>query len=978
MSVSDGQVANASTFNGAFVSKTSDSVVISKIDLNNTDPASGSAITNIQKKMNDNTTAIDDHVADSVDAHDASAISYDNATSGLSATESQAAIDEIDSNLDSHITETTGAHASSAISYDNGVSGLTAIEVKSAIDELESLVSTAQSTADAAIPSSEKGAVNGVAELDGTGKVPASQLPTNLMQYQGNWDASTNSPTLTSGVGTQGDVYRVSVAGTTNLDGITDWQVGDWAAYNGTAWEKSDNTDQVTSVAGKQGAVTLTAGDIANVPLGNLSSSDVQNALDELQGDIDTLQSKQDPISGTSNEIVVASDIVGIADDPVLPGQGSVTIPKGTTAQRSGTPVDGMFRYNSDDNTFEGYSNSAWGPIGGAGGVGGGLDAFLSENFSSTTSSDFSTGKNATFLGGGTLGGVISDETTSPLEGATSIKYVAGASSQYDYLASPVITLDERQKAHDCGMNFYFTWDGSVDVQVVVWDVTNSQNLLTTLDVVETKSGATRYSASFYPPSSCASIRYGFHFINTPTSGDILIFDCVELSTNPFVYKNLVETNSISLAGNDGRAVTADTESVPFSNVISTSSTGWTSGSDGSTPTNGNYYTVQNNNSSVHIETGIFWSGLAPSSLKLFKNGSEYKRIQATDAANTLLEGSYRSGKGEFAAGDKLAIVSGASVTLLNSNALHYLTIYEQWETEHVVTPAKSGTEYYEMSTGALNFWDSTGDSYTFDISQNPLTDSKYVEWNDTTQTRLVAKENTVVDVAISGVPATNSSVYVYNSSGAVISRQYVAGLADTTVNANVKLAKGDYIYFRQNNGSSRYGGISITARPAEVTFMAAVPTVKTAILKDKQTSGTSGGSTSANTVQTRVLNTIEGDSEIVSLSSNQFTLSSGTYLIKGQAPVYLVDRHQLFLYDIDNTTYIADGESCYTSSAGSDQGLATVSHKLTITNPTTFELRHWTQTAQAGNGLGVASDNHASNPQSNEVYAKVEIQKIR
>ena len=35
-------------------------------------------------------------------------------------------------------------------------------------------------------------------------------------------------PTLASGVGTQGHYYIVSVAGTTNLDGVTDWQVGDW------------------------------------------------------------------------------------------------------------------------------------------------------------------------------------------------------------------------------------------------------------------------------------------------------------------------------------------------------------------------------------------------------------------------------------------------------------------------------------------------------------------------------------------------------------------------------------------------------------------------------------------------------------------------------------------------------------------------------------------------------------------------------
>lgn len=87
------------------------------------------------------------------------------------------------------------------------------------------------------------GAANGVASLDSTGKVPTSQLPAmGDLNYQGAWNASTNTPTLASGVGTKGYYYVVSVAGSTNLDGITDWVAGDWAVFNGTVWQKVDNT----------------------------------------------------------------------------------------------------------------------------------------------------------------------------------------------------------------------------------------------------------------------------------------------------------------------------------------------------------------------------------------------------------------------------------------------------------------------------------------------------------------------------------------------------------------------------------------------------------------------------------------------------------------------------------------------------------------------------------------------------------------
>ena len=127
--------------------------------------------------------------------------------------------------------------------------------------QLASTISDFDTAADARI-TTQKGAANGLATLDGSGKVPASQLDLDSVDYQGTWNATTNSPSISDGVGTKGYYYVVSVAGTTTIDGENDWQTGDWIIFNGTVWEKSDHTDQVTSVAGKQGAVTLATGDI--------------------------------------------------------------------------------------------------------------------------------------------------------------------------------------------------------------------------------------------------------------------------------------------------------------------------------------------------------------------------------------------------------------------------------------------------------------------------------------------------------------------------------------------------------------------------------------------------------------------------------------------------------------------------------------------------------------------------------------------
>jgi len=146
---------------------------------------------------------------------------------------------------------------------------------------------TSTMTANATIPNTDitglgtastkdAGVANGVATLDNSGTVPISQLPAAVigaLSYQGTWNASTNTPTLTSSVGTKGYYYVVNVAGSTNLNGITDWQVGDWAVYNGSAWQKIDNTDAVTSVNGYTGTVNLTYTDVGAFPATSTTGS---------------------------------------------------------------------------------------------------------------------------------------------------------------------------------------------------------------------------------------------------------------------------------------------------------------------------------------------------------------------------------------------------------------------------------------------------------------------------------------------------------------------------------------------------------------------------------------------------------------------------------------------------------------------------------------------------------------------------------
>jgi hypothetical protein len=86
---------------------------------------------------------------------------------------------------------------------------------------------------------------------------------TGGLNYQGTWNASTNTPALASGVGTKGFLYVVGVAGTTTLDGNSSWNVGDFANFNGTVWQRIPaQSSAVASFNTRTGAVTLNSTDV--------------------------------------------------------------------------------------------------------------------------------------------------------------------------------------------------------------------------------------------------------------------------------------------------------------------------------------------------------------------------------------------------------------------------------------------------------------------------------------------------------------------------------------------------------------------------------------------------------------------------------------------------------------------------------------------------------------------------------------------
>jgi len=80
-------------------------------------------------------------------------------------------------------------------------------------------------------------------------------------------------------------------------------------------------------------------------------------------------------LTGTASQISitnpngVGNPVFSIANDPVMPGNGSMTIPVGTTGQQPVASAIGMIRYDTTQGGFFGYSGSGWNQFSLSGGV---------------------------------------------------------------------------------------------------------------------------------------------------------------------------------------------------------------------------------------------------------------------------------------------------------------------------------------------------------------------------------------------------------------------------------------------------------------------------------------------------------------------------------------------------------------------------------------------------------------------------------
>jgi hypothetical protein len=506
-----------------------------------------------------------------------------------------------------------------------------------------------------------------------------------------------------------------------------------------------------------------------------------------------------------------------VSADPSSPKDGELQLSDGTHRAK------GYYRYD--------LAATTWNSLGGGGG---GLDIFYTENLESTKAADFITGSASIpdAAGTGLLDGTLSDETAAPIAGTQSLRYVQDAAATHDFFLNDTdLALDPKQVDQIIGATFYYTYDGSDDaIRFFILDQDDSE-LTSSTEFLKANTNATRFSTSVYIPAGTTGIRYGFQ-VDSGEYTKILIVDDLELSTNPFVYKNLVVSESAqyyTYAGNGSTNTYIPYFTNEVSNDIASRGTIVNDSTSGFTFTARGECVVTISFSGSYAggggHMGITKNGVLTSTIT--NAGNDGKRL-ASEYSSAADQPCNATAEIKCVAGDvitpHLEVTSGGST----ANRAFGLSITAESSSEHVVTPAETQTEYYS-AVSVTNFWDLATSTAEWDHSLlvPSFADSKLISIADTaSQTRITALEKINLEVSISGRTDSSGYIAIRNSSGDALNAASTNSTGEhLNISTSITLEKDDYIYMDNDNPhSSRTGSTTIRATKYNVSFLAAVP----------------------------------------------------------------------------------------------------------------------------------------------------------
>ena len=385
------------------------------------------------------------------------------------------------------------------------------------------------------------------------------------------------------------------------------------------------------------------------------------------------------------------------------------------------TGQNGEVVYATDDKEYYGIKDGVLSPLGGGSSS---LETIL-QLTASEQLSDWSTGDDATFLGGGTLSGSFVKETTAPLHGAASYKYTQAAGSLNDYLVSAAFPVDTRFRGTQVYLQFPYKYDGSTnDIQIILYDATNSAIITTTSDVVVGTNNANQSAVvAALIPLTCASIRVGFQ-VKSLNSGKVFQFDDVQLSQSLYQISSTSTLESIEALTQTTTFGSINT-GVPVLNITKNTANGIIR--IDSSATNGTSF-VALKDCEFSILASVFGTGSGTASAHITRNATVLTSSSPDGLVSvaTNIDTGYR-----FQIGANLKLLTGDIVRLQRNgtdlNTIAYVTITVSSTSSNIVTPIQqisSDTLPFTFKATAITASDPIGtyNTYTYAANTNVAT----------------------------------------------------------------------------------------------------------------------------------------------------------------------------------------------------------------------------------------------------------------
>ena len=683
--------------------------------------------------------------------------------------------------------------------------------------------------------------------------------------------------------------------------------------------------------------------------------------------DLDSSQTLENKTLDASNDF---------SGDIINPGRSDVK--KGTTAELeaykiTASATNGQLCYDTDRDLMFQIINNELVSVGGGSSS---LDAFYVEDFEGQIAPvDFTSGNDAIFGNGGVLAGALADDiTASRISGSQSLKYTQAAGSLNDFIKSPLIPIDKKQQGNTVGLELYYTYSGNDgDLRIVGYDDTGSEVMTIASNTLRAASKAQRFSVQFPVPSGSANLAWGIQ-VGVENNGAILVIDDVQMSTNPFVSKELLdEPVIVEGAGNAGQGISVSA-GIPFISSKDTTSS-W-SGTQFTVPETG-YYTISGN---------VALTAPAAYTLSIYIDSSSYRvagfgyagyNVSSFDFTDHLIKGQV------------VDLRPNTALTVLNSTGAHTIHIQKTpTATEHIVAynsrnaensmirlhtgngHGSTNTKIRRFSTEVSNLGNAItyADSATLGASFTINEDGVYmISYNDGLTSSAVT-----IGISLNSTELSTGIASITNTADRL--NMVATGAANYTgaCSWSGSLEKGDILRLHGTGTENFTNSANFTISKIGVGDLLGVPVSRTAYIKDVKASGTNGGTFTAGSYQTRDLNTLEGDTEFLSLSANQLTLQPGKYEIESLSMAFAVDSNIAKLRNITDSTDDIIGMPVYMASTDGISLGAPIIGVIEITSATTYEIQHRCETTRSTNGFGARNVFGVDN-----TYTTVKIKKI-